>query len=101
MYLTIHTVDVYHVCMNTITTTYKRINITLPETTIKLIDRVAKKGDRSGLIDSVLRKYVADVDKKELRKQLKAGAIAMRGVDLKIAEEWFPLEEEAWLKSGK
>lgn len=37
---------------------HRRINITLPEETVRLIDRVAAKGDRSRLIDEAVRHYV-------------------------------------------
>jgi CopG family transcriptional regulator / antitoxin EndoAI len=30
---------------------HRRLNITLPEETVRLLDRVAKSGDRSRLID--------------------------------------------------
>jgi len=34
-----------------------------------------------------------------LREQLKAGYLANAGENLRIAAEWFPLEEEAWQTS--
>jgi hypothetical protein len=34
-----------------------------------------------------------------LREQLKAGYLANADENLKIAAEWFPLEEQAWQKS--
>ena len=37
--------------------------------------------------------------KQNLREQLKAGYLANAGENLKIAAEWFPVEEEAWQKS--
>ncbi len=74
----------------------KRINITLPEKTVQLLDRVAQKGNRSRLIDSAVRRYVAEVGRANLRRRLKGGAIREAELDLQLAEEWFPLEEEAW-----
>ena len=35
---------------------HRRINITLPEETVRLIDRVAQKGDRSFLISEAVQK---------------------------------------------
>lgn len=75
---------------------YQRINITLPEETLSLIDRVAAKGDRSRFIDRAIRYYVESVGKAKLKKLLKEGAIARAQRDLRLAEEWFSLEEEAW-----
>lgn len=79
----------------------KRINITLPEETIALIDRVAKKGDRSSFIDYAVKQYIEKVGQKKLRERLKEGAIKRSEMDLSVAQEWFALEEEAWQKSQK
>jgi CopG family transcriptional regulator/antitoxin EndoAI len=80
---------------------HRRINITLPEATIRVVDRVARKGDRSRLIDRAVRDYVARQGRAQLRKQLKEGAVAQADLDLALAQEWFPLEEEAWQHRGK
>ena len=37
--------------------------------------------------------------KKSLRERLKTGCLANAGENLKLAAEWFPLEEEAWQTS--
>lgn len=76
----------------------QRINITLPEETLTLIDRVAEKGDRSRFIDLAIKYYVEAMGKAKLKKLLKEGAIARAERDLRLAEEWFNLEEEAWQK---
>jgi CopG family transcriptional regulator/antitoxin EndoAI len=75
---------------------YQRINITLPEETVGLIDRVTKKGNRSQFIDQAIKHYVDAVGKANLKKQLKEGAIKRAERDLRLAEEWFPIEEELW-----
>ena len=77
-------------------TMYSRINITLPEETIRLIDRVCKKGNRSRLIDKAVKRYVTDARRANLRKLLKEGALRRAERDLRLAEESFFLEEEAW-----
>lgn len=74
----------------------RRINISLPEETLRLLDRVADKGDRSRLIDEAVRYYIDDKGRRELKKRLKEGAIRRAPRDLQLTEEWFPLEEEAW-----
>jgi CopG family transcriptional regulator/antitoxin EndoAI len=74
----------------------RRINITLSEDTIRLLDRVAEKGDRSRLIDEAVRHYIHKAGRANLRKLLKEGAIRRADQDRQIAEEWFPVEEEAW-----
>ncbi|MCI0336512.1 MAG: ribbon-helix-helix domain-containing protein [Acidobacteria bacterium] len=77
---------------------YQRINITLPEETLGLIDRIAERGDRSRFIDRAIRYYVEAIGQAKLKKLLKEGAIARAERDLRLAEEWFALEEEAWQK---
>ena len=54
---------------------HRRINITLPEATVRLIDRVAPKGDRSRLIAEAVSHYVESIGRVQLRKRLKEGAI--------------------------
>src|SRR5436309_1590721 len=78
------------------TSMHRRINITLPEGTVRLIDRVAEKGDRSRLINEAVKRYVQEVGRTNLKKRLKEGAIREAELDLRLAEEWFSLEKEAW-----
>jgi CopG family transcriptional regulator / antitoxin EndoAI len=75
-----------------------RINITLPEETVAMLDAIADKGTRSTFIDSAIRKQIHQLRKNGLRERLKAGAIERSGRDLVMAEEWFNLEEELWRK---
>jgi len=78
------------------TTMHRRLNITLPEETVRLIDRVAKKGDRSRFIAEAVERYVAEIGRANLKRQLKEGAIRRADRDLQLATEWFGVEEEAW-----
>ena len=79
----------------------KRLNIMLPEATVKVLDRVAPKGDRSRFISQAVLHYVDTQSKANLKERLKQGALANARLDLEIAEEWFPLEQEAWQKLEK
>jgi CopG family transcriptional regulator/antitoxin EndoAI len=74
----------------------KRINIILPEKTLAVLDRVAPRGNRSRFVSDAVLHYVEMQGKQSLRQQLKAGYLANADESLKIATEWFPLEEEAW-----
>jgi CopG family transcriptional regulator/antitoxin EndoAI len=76
----------------------KRINIMLPDQTVKVLDKVAVKGDRSRFISQAVLHYVQTQSKANLRERLKQGALANAKLDLEIAEEWFPVEQEAWQK---
>jgi len=77
----------------------KRINIMLPERTLAVLDRVAPKGNRSRFISEAVLHFVETKGQQSLREQLKTGYLANAGDNLRIAAEWFPIEEEAWQKS--
>ena len=70
----------------------RRLNISLPEQTVELIDRVAGKGRRSALINRAVVRFVQEQSRANLRKQLADGATVRADRDLQLAEEWFPVE---------
>ena len=76
----------------------KRINIMLPESTLAVLDRVADKGNRGRFISMAVLHYVRVQSKENLRERLKQESMANARRDLELAEQWFPLEEEAWQK---
>ena len=76
----------------------KRVNIILPDATLKVLERVAAKGDRSRFISRAVLHYVQSQSAANLRERLKQGALANAKLNLEIAEEWFPVEQEAWQK---
>jgi CopG family transcriptional regulator/antitoxin EndoAI len=78
----------------------RRINITLPEKTLAVLDRVTRRGNRSRFVSKAVLHYIETQGKRSLREQLRAGYQANADENLSIALEWFPLEEEAWQKSG-
>ena len=96
--LDIHTDGVYvgNIMERGDDTMHRRINVTLPEETVKLMDRVSQKGDRSRLIDHAIRHYIQEAGRANLRKRLKEGALRRALRDQKLAEEWFLLDIEAW-----
>ncbi len=73
----------------------KRINVSLPDATVAVLDRVASRGNRSRLISKAVLHYVKTQSSQNLRERLKQGYLANAERDLEIAQEWFPLEEEA------
>jgi CopG family transcriptional regulator / antitoxin EndoAI len=77
-----------------------RLNIILPEETVRLINRLAGKRYRSRFIDRAVKRYVEEVGRANLRKSLKEGAILGAERDLRLAEEWFAAEGEAWDKAA-
>lgn len=83
------------------TITRKRVNITLPQKTLQLIERVAAKGDRSRFVDEAVHFYVKEAGRENLRVLLREGASVYAERDLGLAEDWFPLEQEVWQKEKK
>lgn len=77
----------------------KRINVVLPDSTVAVLNRVAPKGNRSRLISQAVLHYVKTQSVQNLRERLKQGYLANAERDLQIAQEWFPLEEEAWQRA--
>jgi hypothetical protein len=74
----------------------KRINVILPEQTIRTIDRMAPRGERSRFIDKAVRHYVAQRSAEALHEQLKQAAIRDRDLDLEITDEWSAVDLETW-----
>lgn len=71
----------------------RRITITLPEETIRLIDRLAGKGNRSQFIESAIKPYIRGTSRRKLRQALKEGALRRARHDLRLAAEWFALDD--------
>ncbi len=80
---------------------HRRVNITLPEETLRLIDRVVPKGDRSRLIAEAVRHYVGARGRAELRRRLREGAVRRAERNLQLVADWFSLDEEAWRRSKR
>lgn len=74
----------------------KRINITVPESTLRLLDKVAPKGDRSRFITEAVHAYVASRNRTRLKAELKAGAIANAPRDLALVTEWSCIDPDTW-----
>src|ERR1700704_3427182 len=74
----------------------KRINVILPDATVAVLERVAPKGNRSRLISQAVLHYVNTQSTANRKERLKQGGLANAGLNLDIAEEWFPVEQEAW-----
>ncbi len=79
---------------------HRRINITLPEETVKLMDRISRKGDRSRLINEAVQRYVREVGRARLREQLKSGYLLGAERDRHLVEDWFFVDEEAWQRDA-
>ena len=71
----------------------RRLNITLPQETVRLMDRIAGKGQQSRLIDQAVHHYVEQKSRNLLRKRLQEGARARAERDLQLAAEWFAIDD--------
>ena len=74
----------------------KRLNIVLPESTVRTISRLAKPGERSRFIDRAIRHYVATQSTEALRAQLERAAMRDRDLDHQVTEEWSAVDQEIW-----
>ena len=72
----------------------RRINISLSEEAVKLLDRLAPKGDRSRYIEQLVKRTARE--RTELRARLKEGYIKRAARDREVAAEWDPLADEVW-----
>ena len=64
----------------------RRLNISLPERTVDLIDRVAGKRHRSALIDRAVVRYIQGESRADLEERIADGARARAERDLRLAE---------------
>jgi CopG family transcriptional regulator / antitoxin EndoAI len=71
----------------------KRINIVLPEATVRTIDRMAKPGRRSRFIDQAVQHFVANRSAEALRAQLERSAIRDRDLDQNFIADWSALDQ--------
>jgi CopG family transcriptional regulator / antitoxin EndoAI len=61
-------------------------NITLPARTLRQIDRIADRGNRSQLIDAAVRFYFTERSSARIRKLLKEGALARAERDRAVVD---------------
>lgn len=73
---------------------YQKINITLPEQTVYLIEQMMGSKNRSRFIDEAVKYYMEQVGKGRLREQLKQGAVRRAERDLNLSKEWNGLKDE-------
>lgn len=76
----------------------KRINIVLPEKTLRTIDRMVKPGQRSSFINKAVEHFVTHQSAEALRTQLETAAIRDRDLDREVAADWWAVDIEEWQK---
>ena len=75
---------------------HQRLNISLPDTTVRLLDRAIPKGDRSKFIDRAVRAEIGRTTKSRLRRALTDGYRRRAAEDRGLAAEWDHLSAEVW-----
>jgi CopG family transcriptional regulator / antitoxin EndoAI len=73
-----------------------RINITLPESTLRKLDRLAKPGERSRFIDKAVPHFAATRSHEALREQLKQASLRDRDLDQQLTKEWASVDSKGW-----
>lgn len=74
----------------------KRLNIVLPETTIRTIDRIVKPGERSRFINQAVQHYVANRSLEVLRTRLESATLRDQDIDREVAADWLALDQQQW-----
>ncbi|NER06423.1 MAG: hypothetical protein F6K17_29510 [Okeania sp. SIO3C4] len=76
----------------------RKLNITIPEATMQLIEETMPQENLEQLINKALNFYIKQNLSENLKEELRIGGIKRAERDLQLAEEWYELEEEAWEK---
>lgn len=74
----------------------KRMVVYVPEQLLEQVDGVARtdSANRSQIVREALRMYVS-THRNDIREQMQQGYMEMARLNLRIASEAFPLEQEA------
>lgn len=75
----------------------KRMVVYIPEQLLSQVDGVARRdsANRSEIVREALRLYVTEQKKNDIRTKMQQGYQEMGRLNLRIASEAFPLEQEA------
>ena len=74
----------------------KRLNIVLPEATLKSIDRLTKPGERRRFIDKAVQHYISNQSIEAVRARLERPAVRDRDMNREVAGEWSAADREEW-----
>lgn len=68
----------------------RRIELTLPEGLLETVDSIAEKENitRSECIESAMRFYIEEREKRDLRDQMIQGYQEMAEINITISEDW-------------
>ena len=74
----------------------KRINVIMPATTIRTIDRMVRPGQRSEFITRAVEHYVATQSAEAIRKLLEMTAARDRDLDQQVTVDWHDVDQQSW-----
>jgi CopG family transcriptional regulator/antitoxin EndoAI len=74
----------------------RRVNIVLPDATLRTINRVAGPGQRSRFINQAVQHFVAWQSTEALRMRLEQATVRDQDLDREIAAEWLDVDQQAW-----
>lgn len=66
----------------------RRINVSLSEEALRLLDQMASKGDRSHFLEELVKRTARD--REALRARLEEGYLKRAQRDREVAAEWDP-----------
>lgn len=75
----------------------KRVVVNIPQQLLEQVDGIALRAqtNRSEIIREAMRRYVTEHWKADIRTAMQQGYLEMARINLRIASEAFPLEQEA------
>ncbi len=73
-----------------------KITVTMPAELAEKLRQIAGGRQQSRFVTEATRRAIEEVEKERLREELARGYQANAALDREMAEEWRPLEEEAW-----
>jgi CopG family transcriptional regulator/antitoxin EndoAI len=75
----------------------RRVVVYLPDQLLQQVDGIAQRQrtNRSEVIREAMRLYLAEQRKRDIRALMQQGYMEMARINLRLASEAFPLEQEA------
>lgn len=77
----------------------RRINVSLSEEAVRLLDRMAPKGDRSRFLDDLVKRTARD--REAIRARLKEGYLKRAERDRDEAAVWDSVADEVWRRDAR
>ena len=74
----------------------RRVNIVLPDTTLRTINRLAGRGQRSRFINQAVQHFVAWQSAEALRTRLEQAVVRDNDLDREVTAEWLDVDQQAW-----